>query len=151
MSKKSNFATHLLILVSGLTIGWLASLLTSDKTRKNQQKFIKKQIESISDYLKDTELKQRVTDIFTKYSTESKEIYKTAQKSLITHLTAAKESLEEIDKKKYAKIVGGVIEELKETTSISSKNLEKLKSYFLTDLSKIKKHYSQINTEENES
>lgn len=151
MSKKSNFATHLLILVSGLTIGWLASLLTSDKTRKNQQKFIKKQIESISDYLKDTELKQRVTDIFTKYSTESKEIYKTAQKSLITHLTAAKESLEEIDKKKYAKIVGNVIEELKETTSISSKNLEKLKSYFLSDLSKIKKHYSQIKTEENES
>ena len=128
-----------MLLALGALAGYAASLFVPDKVRKEHKKQIKEKTEELKKILQDENERQRIREVFERYTEESVVSYRLAKSQLTSRLASLKDKVADIDREKYVEAVTQVIEELKAGKGISEKETKKLKKLFESDWEKIKK------------
>lgn len=123
VSKKSKFGIGFLIGAAGAV---LTGLFLNSKEGKKLQKKIK-------DKITEEEIDKKAKKIFGKVTKESKASYLKARKLLIETAIGFQENLENIDTKKYKKIIDNLVKNLSKTNEYSYKALKNLKSELAKD------------------
>jgi len=135
MSDKRSWGPLFLL---GAFLGALATLLFSTDEKGETKESVKKKVTQLKVYLKDLGESERVKEIFGKNTEELKKLYRQAKEELVDQLSQLKGSIEDIDKERYAKAVGDVIEELKKDTQATGEQLTTLKKFLTEDYKKIR-------------
>lgn len=126
--KKSLFGTGVLI---GAALGTAAAFFFSPKSGKENREMAKKKFQELQKMMKNKSLDEIARDIFGKATSEGKKLYTVASKEMNTRLADMKETVEDIDKAKYVKLVDDVMERVKKEADATGERLAKLKDYFM--------------------
>ncbi len=133
-NKSSKFGIGLLL---GTVVGGLAALFLSPNSGEENRKLIAKKVKELEKLLEDAELDKKVKEIFGEVSEEAKDIYKKTKKELIKRLSELKETVENIDREKYEKVVNETVEIIKKEVKKEGKEMEKLKDELLKEWKKL--------------
>ena len=127
--------------VVGALAGVLGGLLLAPQSGRETRRKIAKLAAEISNKIKTetTETKERVKDIYGKFSNEAFEKYNNVKNTVVGKVASLKTAGEEIDKDKYAKVVDGVIEDFKSDFEGTKTGAEKIGTYLKKDWEKVKK------------
>jgi len=127
--------------VVGALAGVLGGLLLAPQSGRETRRKIAKLAAEISNKIKTetTETKERVKDIYGKFSNEAFEKYNNVKNSVVGKVASLKTAGEEIDRDKYAKVVDGVIAEFKTDFEGTKTGAEKIGDYLKKDWEKVKK------------
>lgn len=123
----------------GITAGALAALLVATDEAGNTKKAVKAKVAGAKQKVKANADLERVKVIFGKSTKEAQRMYAVAASSLKTKVDELKDSYEMIDKKRYSDAVSQVVAEFKKNNRSTSKELTKLKEYFLEDYQRLSK------------
>lgn len=126
-------------LMLGAVAGALAGLFLAPKSGRETREEMAKRWSELKEQIEAGEIRERVQEVFGDIKDQSIKLYQQARKDLTHRLNNLKETFEKMDKEKYQKVVGEVIEDLKKTTKESSEKLGKLRDYFLEDWEKTSK------------
>ncbi len=128
--KTSGFGVGLLI---GAIGGMLAGILYAPKSGKQTRKEAAKKLEELKERFSDMELDKKVRDVFGTVSEETKDLYLNVTKEVLEKVSDVKERIEEIDTKKYQKMVDAVLKNFKARTMQSAEVVEKLRKHLVAD------------------
>ncbi|MFA5137004.1 MAG: hypothetical protein WC489_06485 [Patescibacteria group bacterium] len=132
--KSSKFGIGVLI---GTVIGGLTALFLTPTTGEENRKLVAQKIKDLEDLLQDTELDKKVKEIFGEATDEARNLYLKAKKNTIKRLAELKETVENIDREKYEKVVKETIDILKKEVKREAKDMEKLKEALLKEWKKL--------------
>jgi len=125
---KSKFGITLAL---GALLGGAAAFFLTPKTGKENRELAKKKLQQLHVTLKTKSKEEIVKEIFGTVSKTGKALYEKAQKELNLKLDELKKSHPEIDHKKYTKVVGEVVDRLKDEKNASKENLAQLKEFLV--------------------
>lgn len=131
-------------LVIGAVLGGLSAFLLSPKTGKENRKILMKKFKELQDSLGDTDIQEKVQEIFGDVTEESIKMYKTAKKDLAEKLDAVKSQIEDFDQDRYTDMVDDVMEDVKKQVKGSSKHVEKLRGSLLENWDKLADNVKDI-------
>lgn len=134
--KKSGLGIGILI---GTVLGGLTALFLSPKSGAANRKEVAKKLNQLKKLFHDTEIDEKVKEIFGEVTAEATNIYVQAKEWLVEELAQMKEAIENIDKEKYEKAVNKVIKKVQYEVKKDIKELEKLKRQLMKEWSKLKK------------
>jgi gas vesicle protein len=134
-------AKYILAGIVGALAGAVGGLLLAPKSGKETRQEIVNLANKITESLKSRadETKERVKDVYGKYSEEALEKYQEVKSGVISKLAAVKSAGQDIDKEKYGMVVENVVGEYKDDLKSTKDGLNKLVSYFKKDWAKVKK------------
>lgn len=132
--KTSKFGIGVLI---GTVIGGLTALFLTPTTGEENRKLVAQKIKDLEGLLQDTELDKKVKEIFGEATDEARNLYLKAKKNTIKRLAELKETVENIDKEKYEKVVKETIDILKKEVKREARDMERLKEALLKEWKKL--------------
>lgn len=135
-------------LVIGAVLGGLSAFLLSPKSGKDNRKLLMKKLKELQDSMSDTNIQEKVKEIFGDVTDESMKMYKSAKKDLAEKLEGVKGQIEDFDQDKYATMVEDVMEDVKKQIKGSSKHVEKLRGYLLDNWDKLADNMKELTEEE---
>lgn len=121
----------------GTIIGGLSALFLSPASGKENREEVVKKVSELKRLLQEHELEARIKEIFGEVTDEAKKFYFQAKDKVILKTAELKEKISEVDKEKYASLVGLVVKELKKEAKYTEKILEKLEKHLSEDWKKI--------------
>lgn len=148
---KKNHGKLGLALLTGATVGYVASLFVSNKVRKAHKQKISKTADELASKLMSDDDKQRLIELFDSASKKGMKELKAAKKELALHLTSASQTLSQINKPKYYKAVEKTISHLKDKGSLDTKQLKKLRGYLESDYQLFKEIRSEVTDDKGRS
>ena len=127
--------------VIGVLAGALGGLLLAPQTGRETRRKIAKLAAEISNTIKtDTDVtKNRVADIYGKFSNDAFERYNKIKNSVVGKVASLKTAGEEISKEKFSEVVDGVVSEFKTDFEETKDGAEKIGTYLKKDWEKVKK------------
>ena len=129
--KKSSFRWGLII---GMISGALGGLFFAPKKGKELRADAKKRYLELRKLMEEKGVDEKVKKIYGKVTKTTKDHYRQIHKELVLKLSALKEGIEAIDKKKYSKIVDEVLTHIKkEPKKTSQKAIAKLRKSLTED------------------
>lgn len=138
MSKKGKFfLTGLLAATIGAVGGLLLAPQSGKKTREDIVKMLAKLSKEVQTGAKDT--KAKVEEVFGEATEEAINKYKKIKTAVMSKVAEVKTAGKDIDKEKYAMIIGDVIEEYKSDFKTTKDGAVKLLSQLKKDWNKVKK------------
>lgn len=133
--KSSKFGLGLLL---GTVIGGITALFFSPNTGEENREIVAKKIQDLRKLMEEKEVDKKVMEIFGEVSDEAKALFLKAKEELIAGLATLKESVENIDREKYIKVVEDVMKKVQKETKREVKQLEKLKNHLLEEWNKLR-------------
>ena len=127
MSNTQSSSKFGLGLLFGTVIGGLAAFFLSPTSGPENQKMVAKKIKEIEELLADSDLENKVKDIFGEATEDATLVYKKAKKNFIKALAEVKGTVESLDKEKVAEVAHETVEILKKEVKHEGKEMEKLK------------------------
>lgn len=124
--------------ILGAGVGYLASLLVSDKVKKKQTNDIKDVAAKIRHKIMELDQKARIKDIFGSYSEDFRNAYQDIVDRFSDIISEISESVEDLNKSKYKKLVDSMVSELKNEGNLDKSQLEKIQAYLTNDYMIIK-------------
>jgi len=118
-------------LILGTIIGGAAAFFLTPKTGKENRELAAKKWSDLHTALKTKSKDEIIKEIFGTISKTGKALYEKAQKELNLKLDELKKDHPEIDHKKYTKVVGEVVDRLKDEKDASKENLAQLKDFLV--------------------
>lgn len=138
MSKTGKFfLTGLLAATVGAVGGLLLAPQSGKKTREDIVKMLAKLSKEVQTGAKDT--KAKVEEVFGEATEEAVNKYKKIKTAVMNKVAEVKTAGKDIDKEKYAMIIGDVIEEYKSDFKTTKDGAVKLLSQLKKDWNKVKK------------
>jgi gas vesicle protein len=127
--------------IIGALAGALGGLLLAPQSGRDTRRKIAKLAAEISDKIKTetNETKDRVKDIYGKFSNEAFEKYNEIKNTVVGKVASLKTAGEEIDKDKYGTVVDSVIADFKADFAETKSGAEKIAAYLKKDWEKVKK------------
>lgn len=136
-NKSGFFLAGVIGALAGAVGGLLLAPQSGEATRKKIAKLaanIAKAIRTETD-----ETKERVKDIYGKFTNEAFEKYNKVKDSVVGKVASIKTAGEELDKEKYGKVVDDVIADFKQDFVETKAGVEKIGNYLKKDWEKVKK------------
>jgi hypothetical protein len=124
--------------IGGLAAGWIISLFMSTEIKTKSRKLIEADINKLRDLLQNSQEQDRIRTIFKEKTDQAATTYAQIKDKLIVSLANLKESLEEIDHKKYVHVVNQVLNDYQKQGQITGDQLKKLASYLESDYKLLK-------------
>lgn len=138
MSKTGKFfLTGLLAATVGAVGGLLLAPQSGKKTREDIVKMLAKLSKEVQTGAKDT--KAKVEEVFGEATEEAVNKYKKIKTAVMNKVAEVKTAGKEIDKEKYAMIIGDVIEEYKSDFKTTKDGAVKLLNQLKRDWNKVKR------------
>ncbi len=126
----SKFGVGLFI---GALAGALAGIFYAPKSGKQTRKVLGKKLDELREKFSEMEIDKKVQDIFGQVSEEAKDQYLSVTKDLLEKLAKLKGRVEEIDTKKYQKMVEEVLEDFKKKGEESATVIGKMRKHLIAD------------------
>ncbi len=133
-NKSSKFGLGLLF---GTVLGGLAALFLTPTTGKQNRELVAKKIKELEELLKDSHIDEKVKEIFGEVTEEAKAMYLKAKKDTVKRLAELKETVENIDRKKYEEVVKETVEILKKEAKREGKEMDRLKESLFKEWKKL--------------
>lgn len=134
-SKSSNkFGIGLLF---GTVIGGLAALFLSPSTGKENRELVAKKIKELEKLLAESNIEEKVKEIFGEVTEEATSVYKKAKKEFIKELAEVKDTVASLDKEKVEKVAKNTVEIIKKEVKHEGREMEKLKSELAKEWKKL--------------
>ncbi len=133
-NRSSKFGLGLLF---GTVLGGLAALFLTPTTGKQNRELVAKKIRELEELLKDSHIDEKVKEIFGEVTEEAKAMYLKAKKDTVKRLAELKETVENIDRKKYEEVVRETVEILKKEAKREGKEMDRLKESLLKEWKKL--------------
>lgn len=115
-------------LLFGTIIGGLTAFFLSPTSGPENQKLVAKKIKELEKLFADSNLEEKVKEIFGEATEEATAVYKKAKKTFIKTLAEAKGTIESLDKEKVSEVAHETVEILKKEVKHEGKEMEKLKA-----------------------
>ena len=135
-NKSSKFGLGVIL---GTVVGAVAGILFAPQKGEKTRELLKKEKERLEILIKEKNVDKKVKEIFDTVNSETRKLYREAEIKLIEKLSKAKEGWENLDKEKYKKLVGEVVDGFKKEPKVGIKRAEKLKKQLLLDWNKLQK------------
>jgi len=134
-SKTSNkFGMGLLF---GTIVGGLAALFLSPTSGKENRELVAKKIKELEKILAESDIEEKVKDIFGEVTEEATSTYKKAKKEFIKELAEVKETVQALDKEKVEKVAKNTVEIIKKEVKHEGKEMDKLKAELAKEWKKL--------------
>lgn len=125
---KSKFGAGIVL---GALLGGAAAFFLSPKSGKENREMAKKKLEAWKKRYEGKTPDEIAKEIFGEASAQGKKLYEQAQKEMNKRLDEIKKSADDIDHKKYQKVVDDVIARLKDEKDATKERVAALKDYLM--------------------
>ncbi|MBP9691547.1 hypothetical protein KBD81_05720 [Candidatus Woesebacteria bacterium] len=125
---KSKFGAGIVL---GALLGGVAAFFLSPKSGKENRELAKNKLAEWKKKYEGKGPEEIAKEIFGHASAEGKKLYQHAQKEMNSRLDELKKSAEDIDHKKYQKVVDDVISRLKDEKEATKDRVAALKEYLM--------------------
>ncbi len=126
----SKFGAGLFI---GAVAGALAGIFYAPKSGKQTRKEVGKKLDQLKEKFTEMEIDKKVQDIFGTVSEEAKDQYLSVTKNLLEKMASLRDKADEIDTKKYQKMVEEVLVDFKEKGEKSAEVINKMRKHLVAD------------------
>ncbi len=134
-SKTSNkFGLGLLF---GTLVGGLAAFFLSPTSGRENREMVAKKIKELEKLLADSDIEEKVKEIFGEVTEEATSTYKKAKKEFIKELADVKETVAGLDKEKVEKVAKNTVEIIKKEAKHEGQEMEKLKNELAKEWKKL--------------
>jgi gas vesicle protein len=137
MSDSQSSSKFGLGLMFGAIIGGLTAFFLSPNSGPENQKLVAKKIKELEKLLAETDIENKVKEIFGEATEEGRVVYKKAKKEFIKTLAEAKGTIESLDKEKVSAVAHETVEILKKEVKHEGKEMEKLKDELAKEWKKL--------------
>ena len=122
----------------GVVSGAVAALFLSPKSGKENRELAMKKVEEVKKYLEEHEIDDRLKEIFTDVTTESKKFYNDAVKELSARLEDVSDKIHSIDKEEYMTKVSEAVTKVGESEMFPKEVIERLKKTLMKGFAQLK-------------
>ncbi len=134
-SKSSNkFGLGLLF---GTLVGGLAAFFLSPTSGRENRELVAKKIKELEKLLADSNIEEKVKEIFGEVTEEATSTYKKAKKEFIKELADVKETVAGLDKEKVEKVAKNTVEIIKKEAKHEGREMEKLRNELAKEWKKL--------------
>ena len=118
-------------IILGALLGGAAAFFLSPKSGKENREMAKKKLEEWKEKYEGKSPDEIAKEIFGEASAQGKKLYEQAQKEMNKRLDEIKKSADDIDHKKYQKVVDDVMSKLQEEKEATKERVNALKTYLM--------------------
>lgn len=132
--KSSKFGLGMIV---GLISGALAGLFLAPKSGRRLRANVLKKARQIRKQLEDTNVDEVINEIFENVSEQSRTLFFQIKDTISVQLAELQESVENIDKEKYLRVVRSVLDQFREKKELTEDQIERVKRHLEEDFVKL--------------
>lgn len=132
--KKSKFGLGVII---GAIGGVLAGAFLAPKSGKQMRKAAVRRARQLYRLIEEGKVEDKVREIYGEITAELKDLYQKVRNEVLKNLEEIKDTVEDIDREKYVKIVEDAALKVGQEAKKDMKNVDKLKKHLISEWKKV--------------
>lgn len=124
-------------LAFGAIVGGLAAFFLSPTSGKQNRELVAKKIKELEKLLAESDIEEKVKEIFGEVTEEATSTYKKAKKEFIKELAEVKDTVASLDREKVEKVAKNTVDIIKKEVKHEGKEMDKLKSELAKEWKKL--------------